>query len=232
MIFLCVVALLGTYTFLPPLLGNLFEKSIKSEMGLQTTPEVNLSSDPPPMLLVGNFSQGRVALGESDFGDVRPRKVTIDLDPFDLNVLKSVGNGAFVAQEPLSGKVRMEVTEKEVSRIASSTAEDISIKNVNLEEDQVTVRSGTQVLGVEVPVVVRGSLKIEGQQLAFEPDRVSAFGVDVPERMSKELLSEADFSYPMEDLPYDANVSGIEVKKNYLVITGRLENIPLDAENG
>lgn len=229
---LCAVVLLGTYTFLPPLLGNLFGASIKNEMGLQTTPDVSLQSEPPPTLLVGNFSQGQVSLGESDFGDVRPRRVTIDLDPFDLNVLKSFGNGEFVSQEPLSGNVRMEVAEKEVTRIASSAAEDISIERVDLEKDRVTVRSGTRVLGIDVPVVVRGELAVEGQDLTFEPNRVSAFGVEVPDRLSEELLSEADFSYPMEDMPYDANVSGVEVEKDYLVISGRLERIPLDGGSG
>jgi hypothetical protein len=126
----------------------------------------------------------------------------------------------------------MEVTEKEVLRIASSASEDITIEGINLEKDRVTVRSGTQILGIDVPIGVRGGLEIRGQRLIFEPSRISAFGVDLPDDLSKELLSEADFSYPMEDLPYDADVSRIEMKKNHLVVSGRLESIPLNGGNG
>ena len=229
---LCLIALLSTYTFLPSLLGNMFEESIKNEMDLQTTPEISLKSEPPPTILAGNFTKGQVALGGADFGGVRPRKVTIDLDPFDLNVLKSIGGGGFVSREPLSGDLRMEISEKEVTRISDSASQDVAIEDVELEKGEVTIRSSTQLLGVDVPVAVQGGLEIQNQQLVFEPSRVSAFGIQLPDRLAQELLSEADFSYPLEDLPYDASISGIEVRKDYLILSGRLESIPLDAENG
>lgn len=229
---MCLVALVGTYTFLPPLVGSIFGKSMKNEMDLQKTPEVSVKSEPPPTMLAGTFAQGQVSLEETEFGGVRPRKVTIDLDPFDLNVLESMRSGEFASEEPLSGKLRMEVSEKEIARIAGSAAEGISIEAVDLEKDQVAVESGTQVLGVEVPIAVHGNMEIRGQRLVFEPRRVSAFGVRLPDRLSEELLSESDFSYPLEDLPYDASISNIEVKKDYLVLSGRLENIPLGAEGG
>ncbi|MDP8938851.1 MAG: DUF2993 domain-containing protein [Actinomycetota bacterium] len=232
MLVLVAVALIGTYTFLPPLMGNLFGKSIKNEMGLQTTPQVNLKSEPPPTILAGTFAEGQISLGGAEFGGVRPRRVTIDLDPFDLNLLKSVRGGEFTSEEPLSGDLRMEVSEKEVSRIATADAEDVSIDDVSLEKDRVTVESGTQVLGVDVPVAVRGGLEIQDQALVFEPGEVSAFGVRVPDRLSRELLAQADFSYPLEDLPYDANISEVQVKKDYLVLSGRLNRIPLGETDG
>ncbi|CAN5727573.1 hypothetical protein BH24ACT22_BH24ACT22_16420 [soil metagenome] len=229
---LCAVVLIGTYTFLPPLLGSAVGKSIKNEMGLRNTPEVSVKSDPPPKMLSGSFAQGQISLGDTDFGEVRPRKVTIDLDPFDLNMMKSMGGGGFVSREPLSGDLQMEVSEKEVARIADSASQDIPIEGVELEEDEVTVRSETRLLGVDVPVVVQGSLEIMDQELVFEPRRVSAFGFRLPQNLADELLKEADFSYPLEDLPYDARVSKIEVKEGYLILYGRLERIPLDAGNG
>ena len=229
---LCLIALLSTYTFLPSLLGNMFGESIKNEMGLQTTPEVSLESDPPPTMLAGNFAQGQVSLAQADFEDVRPRRVTIDLDPFDLNVMKSMQDGELASQEPLSGNLRMEISENEVARLADSSTEDFSVEGAELEENQISVESATQVLGVEVPVVVQGDMEIRDQQLVFEPQQVSALGIRLPDRLAEELLSEADFSYPLEDLPYDASISDIEVKQNYLVLSGRLENIPLGSESG
>ncbi len=227
----CVVALVGTYTFLPPLIGSAVGKSIQREMELRNTPEVSLKSEPPPKMLSGMFARGQVSLGEADFEDIRPRKVTIDLDPFDLNVLKSLGGGGFVSREPLSGDLRMEVAEREVARIADSASQDIAIEAVELEEGEVTVRSGTQFLGVDVPIAVQGGLEVLEQELVFEPRRVTAFGFRLPQGMVDELLTEADFRYPLRDLPYDASISKVEVREGYLILFGRLQRIPLDAGN-
>jgi hypothetical protein len=227
-----LVVLIVTYTFLPALFGNLFGERLKNELDLQAAPEVSLRSESPPAMLAGDFTQGKVSLAQADFGGVRPRRVTIDLDPFDLNVLKSMRDGEFASEEPLSGELRMEIPEKEVARIANSETEDSTIEGVELEEGLVTVESGTRILGVDVPVVVRGGMEIREQQLSFEPRRVSAFGLRLPDGMSEELLSGTNFSYPLEDLPYDANISEIEAKKDYIVLSGRLEDIPLDAESG
>ncbi len=229
---LCLVVLIGTYTFLPAWLDNLFGESLKNELDLQSAPDVRLQSESPPAMLTGDFTQGKVSLSQADFGGVRPRRITIDLDPFDLNMLKSMRDGEFASEEPLSGNLRMEIPEKEVARIANSETEDITIEGVELEEDLVTVESETQILGVDVPVVVRGGMEIQEQQLSFEPHRVSAFGLQLPDGVSEELLSGTNFSCPLEDLPYDANISEIEVKKDYIVLSGRLEDIPLDAESG
>ena len=229
---LAFVVLLGTYTFLPAVLGNAFGRSIESELGLRTTPEVSLQSEPPPAMLAGNFIQGQVSMAQADFGGVRPRKVTIDLDPFDVNVLQTMQEGELASQEPLSGSLRIEVSEKEIARLADSATEEFSIQGAELEEDRVTVESAIQVLGVEVPVAVEGDMEIREQQLAFEAQEVSAFGVRLPDQLTEELLAETDFSYPLEDLPYDASLSDIELKKDYLVLSGRLESIPLGAGGG
>jgi hypothetical protein len=156
--------------------------------------------------------------------------VTIDLDPFELDVLGSVRGGELASEQPLSGTLRMEVAESEVARIARESTEDVSIDGVNLEKDRVTVESGTQVLGVDVPVAVRGGLEVREQELVFEPRRVSAFGVSVPDGISERLLAQADFGYPLDDLPYDAEISRIEVEEGHLVLSGELRRIPLGSE--
>ena len=231
MVVLVVVVLVGTYTFLPPALGNLFARSIQGQMELQSAPEVNLKSEPPPSMLAGQVEEGQISLQDAGFGEINPRRVTIDLDAFDLNVAKTMRSGELASEQPLSGTLRMEVTEKEVTRVAAESTEDVPIENVDLERDRVTVQTSAQVLGFEVPVDVRGELEIKGQDLVFVPRRVAAFGVDLPERVSDELLSQTDFSYPLGDLPFDAKVNEIRVKKDHLVVFGRLESIPLGGPN-
>jgi hypothetical protein len=48
---------------------------------------------------------------------VRAEKVALDLDPFDLDVLRSLARGAPTAEEPLSGTLRAALSEKEVLRL-------------------------------------------------------------------------------------------------------------------
>lgn len=229
---LVLVAIVGSYTFLPALMSNLFEQSIANDMGLDDRPEVTLSSQPPASILSGTFADGSVSLRGGEFGGVRPKKVLIDLDPFDLNMLKSVSGGVLTSDEPLSGKLRMKVSEDEISRIASSAEKDISVSGIELEKDRIKVRTRVQLLGVDVPVAVTGGLRVGGRKLKFVPRRVSAFGVQLPDRLSDELLSQADFAYPLQDLPYKAEVSEVKIEKDYLILSGRLESITLGAGNG
>ncbi len=231
LLLLAAMLLVGSYTFLPPLLGNLFGQSIKNGLGLRAAPEVDLRSEPPPRIFAGEFAEGQVVLNDGDFGGVRPQRVTIDLDPFELDVLGSVRGGQLASEEPLSGTLRMEVDEDEVARIARESTEDISIEGVELEKDRVTVESGAEVLGVDVPVAVRGGLEVRGQSLVFEPRRVSAFGISVPDRISERLLAQADFQYLLDDLPYDARISQVEVENGHLVLFGELRRIPLGGDS-
>lgn len=229
---LMVVAVIGTYTFLPAVFGGLLARNIQGQMDLQAAPDVSVESEPPPSMLAGEFAQGQISLQDADFGDIRPREVTIDLEPFDLDVTKTMRSGELSSEQPLSGTLRMEVSEKEVTRIAAEATEAVRVENVDLEKDRATVETAARVLGFEVPVSVRGGLGIAGQNLVFRPESVAAFGVDLPERVSEELISQTDFSYPIRDLPYDAEVDEIQIEEDYLVILGRLESIPLGESNG
>lgn len=187
---------------------------------------------PQPVVQAGTLAASQESSEGTEFEEVRPRKVTIDLDPFDLDVRRGALGSDLSSERPLSGDLRMEISEKEVSRLANLSAEDASVEAVNLERDQVTVESSTRLLGFGVPVTVRGDLEVRDQELVFEPSRASAFGVRLPDRLADELVSRSNFSYPLDDLPYGANISGIEVKEDYLVMRGRLERIPLGEMGG
>lgn len=232
-IVLVVLALLiGSYTFLPTLMGSLFGQTIQGGLGLATTPEVELKSKPPPSILTGEFAEGRVEMGAADFQGVRPDKVIIDLDPFELDVIQSMRNGTFESRGPLSGTLRLELPEKEVTRIAESRIEDVPIRDVQLEPGRTIVGLEARFLGVDVPVSVDGNLRLRQNELTFDPRGVEAFGVPIPERISERLLSQADFGYPLDDLPYDAKITGIKAEKDRLVLSGDIERIPVGETGG
>lgn len=225
-----VVLVVGSYTFLPPLVGSMFGERLREGLGLSETPEVSVRSEPPPSMLAGEFEEGRVELDEVDFGEVRPERVTIDLDPFDLDVLGSVRGGALRSEAPLSGTMVVEISEEEISRVAGQDSE-VPIEGVDLQADRVQVESGAELLGVAVPLSVMGNLRMRDGGVAFVPDRVRAFGVPVPQDISDELLSETDFVYPLEDLPYGTEITGVEVTDGALVLTGDVRSIPVGPED-
>jgi len=225
-LFAAAVVLVGTYTFLPPLVERVVARNIQREHGLEESPRVELRSDPPPEMLAGRFSGGRISVGSTDLGDVRAERAVMDLDPFDLDMLGSVVGGALTSEEPLSSTLQAEVSEEEVSRLAKARTA-FPVRDVELEEDWVVVMSEVSALGVEIPVSVQGSPALRGGEFVFEPRKVSALGRPVPEQLVEQLLAGADFAYPLGGLPYGAEITGVEVAEDRLFLSGEMERIPI-----
>ena len=69
---LCALALISTYTFLPPLLEKLVARDLQGRLGLAARPEVDLTSDSLPNMLLSRFEEGRVTNTNPELGSVRP----------------------------------------------------------------------------------------------------------------------------------------------------------------
>ena len=220
------VLLVGTYTFLPPMVEGAAAREIQRELDLETAPEVDLRSDPPPSMLFGRFSGGSVVLGGVDLDGVRAERVAVDLDPFEVDVPASLRAGSLRSEGPLSGELGTEVSEAEVSRLVRDGA-DVPVSGVRVEPGAVVVDSEVSVFGTAVPVSARGPVSLRGGELVFEPRRVGAFGVPVPQGLANQFLSEVDFSYPLGELPYGAEVSEVRAESGRLVLLGRAERIPI-----
>ena len=219
--------LAGAYVVLPSLLEGAAARGIQEGLGLRSTPEVELEVGSPAEMLAGRFSGGSVPLGAADLGDVRAERVAVDLDPFDLNLMASLMGREIRSDKPLSGTLRAEISEEEVSRLAREGA-DVPVRGVDLEEDEVVVDSEVPVLGVDVPVSVRGDLALRDRELVFLPQQLSALGAEVPGALAEQLLAQADFSYPIGGLPYGAEVTDVKAREGRLAVSGTLERIPLN----
>jgi hypothetical protein len=231
LLLLAVFVLIGTYTVLPPLVERTMARSVQDRLELKEKPGVELESDLPPEILVGRFSGGSITLGGADFGGVRAEKVAFDLDPFDLDVLRSLARGAPTAEEPLSGTLGATLSEREVLRLVQTGAE-VPVRNLRLEKGRVVVGSEATVFGMQVPVSVQGGLLLRGESLVFESRSVSALGAEVPAELTDQVLEGTDLSYPLEGLPYGAEISGVEVAENSLALSGGMEGIPLGGPAG
>jgi hypothetical protein len=49
-------------------------------------------------------------------------------------------------------------------------------------------------------------------------------GAPLPERLTRRLLEGVDFAYPVE-LPFEGEVSGVEVHEGLLVLTGEVSDL-------
>lgn len=226
-----VVFLIGPYTFLPSLLEYGVARDVKTRLGVEKQPEVKLRSDPPLAMLRGEFAGGRIVMRNADLGGVRVERTSIELDPFDINVWATMKNGRVVDREPLSGDLRAEISEDEILRLAEARSE-MPVTGVDLKQGGVVVGSEASALGSQFPVDVEGDLVVRDGDLVFEPQGLEAAGVPVPDELADQLLAGAEFEYPLDRLPYQTSVTGVETGEGRLVLDGRVPSIPLGVYPG
>lgn len=222
-----VVLLVGAYTFLPPLVEGAVARNLQSNLGLSETPRVELSSDPAYEMLLGEFDSGVVALEEPEFAGVRPERVRMDLDSFALNPEQSLRQRTFVPQGELSGDIRVVLSEGELERIASTGVSEFPVREIGISDGSLSVGSSTRVLGVDVPIAVRGAVDVEGGEIVYDPERASAFGTALPRDITDRILSGTRFGYPVEDLPFDGEITGIETREGTLALEGSVGDLPI-----
>lgn len=226
LIVVAAVVLILPYFVLPTVFENLVAREVQDRLGLAERPGVELDSAPQWEMLLGEFSDGTVSVGESDLGGVRAEDVSMDLDPFGVDVGQSVRAQTAVTEEPASGRVRLSVSEEEVSRLAGQNAE-VPVNGVELTRDGVTVESEGSFFGATFPVTVEGGVGVDGNALVFRPGTVRAAGVTVPPDLADSLLAGTAFRYPVEGLPYGAEITGARTVEGAVVLTGRVSGVEL-----
>lgn len=226
LIVVAAIVLMLPYLVLPTVLEDLVARDVQDRLGLVERPGVELDSDPQWEMLLGEFSGGKVSVGETDLGGVRADDVSMDLDPFGVDVGQSVRDRTAVTEEPLSGRVRLSVSEREVSRLAGRNA-DVPVNGVELRRGGVTVESEGSFLGATFPVTVDGGVGVDGNALVFRPGTVRAAGMTVPPDLADSLLAGTAFRYPVEGLPYGAEITDARTVDGAVVLTGRVSGVEL-----
>jgi len=140
-------------------------------------------------------------------------------------VLGCLASGQIRDQRPLSGTFRVQLSEEEVARLASSSALGMDVMGVDLGEEYLTGGSEAEVLGARLPVRMKGGFTLRDGELRFEPRRLEALGAPVPRRFTQDLLRGASLAYPV-GLPF-GEVSGVEVHESRLVLAGEVEDPPI-----
>jgi hypothetical protein len=156
---------------------------------------------------------------------VRTEKVALgldpfDLDPFDLDVLRSLTRGALAAEEPLSGTLRAALSKRGLASGAGLGGRTGAISPAR--KGRVVVGSETTVFSMRVPIPIQGGALAGREPRLRATERVRARRRGPPE-LADRALEGAGLSYPLKGLPHGAEISGVEVAENRLVLSGEME---------
>jgi LmeA-like phospholipid-binding len=222
-----VLIVLAPVTILPSLLESVVARTLQDRFELRETPEVEIESSPAPMMYAGSFSNVIVSVEGLAFGGVQTKKVTMDLDPLNVNLADSLTSGALSTAKQPSGTLHVDLSEESALRLVQAGS-GAPIYDIEFEPGQVVLRLG---LGFGTATIVRGRLYLRDQLLIFEPQQVE----EAPEFVTAEqVLAVTGFAYPATGepfattgLPFGVEVSGVKVRKDFVTLSGEVNDIPL-----
>jgi hypothetical protein len=227
-----VLIVLAPFTLLPALLESVTARLLQDQLGLQETPEVEIESSPAPMMYAGSFSKALVSVKGVKIGGVKTENIVMEFDPVNVNLVESATSGALSTEQPPSGKLSVALSEDSALRLAQAGSA-VPVQDIEFEKDQVVLKLE---LGFGSPTSVRGRLFLQDQLLIFEPQQVD----ESPGLVTAEqVLAVTGFAYPtsglpfaVSGLPFGVEVSGVEVRKDRVTLSGQIQSIPLGVPVG
>src|ERR687890_92312 len=108
----------------------------------------------------------------------------------------------------------------------------LRMQDVDVQKDGVVVRSEVSVLGRRFPASIEGEPGLRGGELIFQPQGLTAAGVQVPDELADRLLAGTSFEYPLDRLPYQTTITSVEAREGQIILSGRVPSVPLGAYPG
>ena len=220
-----LLVVLAPYTILPALLESVVARAFQNQLGLDQTPEVEIESSPAPMMYAGSFSKALISVQGIKLAGVKTENAVLELDPFDVNILESVTSGMLSTAQPLSGALHLDLSEDSALRLAQGRT-PVPVQDIQLEKNEVVL---TLALGYGSVVSVRGRPLLQNGTVIFQPQKVEEAPAGVT---PAQVLALTTFQYPVSGLPYGAKVSGLQVRKDHVILSGRIVEIPLEGPVG
>jgi hypothetical protein len=221
-----VLVVLAPFTILPGLLESAMARILQNQLGLQETPEVEIESSPAPVMYAGSFSKVLVSVEGLSFGGVQTKKVAMELDPVNVNLIESLTSGTLSTAEQPSGTLQLDLSEESALRLAQAGS-GAPVSDIQFEPSEVVMRLG---LGFGQSTTVRGRLFLRDQLLVFEPQQVEEAPAFVT---AQQVLAVTGFAYPASGLPFASSglpfgveVSGVKVRQDSVSLFGDIRGIP------
>ena len=129
--------------------------------------------------------------------------------------MESATSGALSTEQPLSGRLSVELSEENTSRLTRLVSA-VPVQDVELEEDEVVMRMS---LGFNRRPRTAAGDPLQNGTLVFDPQQIEGAPAFAP---TEQLLDLTRFAYPVSGLMYGAKVSGVDVQKDRLILSGEV----------
>lgn len=206
---------LFSYLALPGLIEGRVAEDLRKRYGLPSRPEVEVSSDFPPKLLLGRADRIEVRMDRLGRGGVRLRDVRVDLRDVNVSVLGLLSGN--LEREIRKASLRAEAPEKAINEYLRSG-------EMGLEGWEVVIRRGGEVVyrnedalaassaGVGLDLRVAGPLAV-----GVAPDGAQLAGLALPGSVADQLSS-LDFTLDLGELPFGAELESVEPSEGTVVV--------------
>ncbi|MCZ2811424.1 DUF2993 domain-containing protein [Modestobacter sp. VKM Ac-2979] len=172
--------------------------------GLAGTPEVDITGFPfLTQALAGRYDEVRISLTAEQLGE--PAGTRADVQLYGVQVSLS---------DVISGSVQA-IPVEQVDGTATLSYELLARElggdtRLAPEGDRLRIDRTIDLAGIEVPVIARGNVTLDGQDLVVDVEDASAAGVDVPGFVLDRAVDVLDFRYPVPELPFGLELTSVD----------------------
>jgi hypothetical protein len=172
--------------------------------GLAGAPEVDITGFPfLTQAVAGRYDEVRISLTAEQLGE--PAGTRADVQLYGVQVpLSDVISGSVQAipVEQVDGTATLSY-----ELLAQELGGDTRLAP---EGDRLRIDRTVDLAGIEVPVIARGTVTLDGRDLVVDVEDASAAGVDVPGFVLDRAVDVLDFRYPVPELPFGLELTSVD----------------------
>ncbi len=209
-----VVAGLYSYLVLPGLIEARLATNLQERYGLEEKPEVEVSSEFPPELLLGRIDHIEVHIDRLRHEGILLREVRIDLEEVNLSML-SILQGD-LEREIHAASLAAEVPEESINDYLRENDLGLEGGEIDVRPQGVVYRSSDAFFGfsasVELDLRVAGPYTVE-----VIPQEATVGGFPLPSFLEEPLAS-GGRTLTLSELPLNTELMSVEPERNTLVV--------------
>ena len=204
-----------SYTLVPRLIESRLATNLQERYGLQKEPEVEVSSDFPPELLVGRIDRIEVLMDELTRQGIRLRDVRITVKDADVSVISLLRGD--VEREIRTASLVAEAPEKSINDYLREN--DLGLKGgkIDVRPQEVVYRSADALSGISASISLE--LKVAGPHtIKVVPKKARVEEIELPAFLT-EPLALGGRTLKVSELPLGAKLSSVKPSaKDALVV--------------
>ncbi len=213
-VFLALVVAFS-YTLVPGLIESRLATNLQERYGLEKKPEVEVSSDFPPELLVGRIGRIEVLMDELTRQGIRLRDVRITLKDADVSVISLVRGD--IEREIQTASLVAEAPEKSINDYLRENDLGLEDGKIDVSPQEVVYRMQDALSGASASVSLE--LKVAGPYtIEVVPKKVRVEEIELPAFLTKRLTS-GGRTLKVSELPLGAKLTSVKPSaKDALVV--------------